>query len=370
MSATELGLPRATFRGGGEFLLEVRQEVRRFLAESGLEARARRQLVIKTIVGTLVLALSWIYLVFGGVSLALSVPGFIGLLFGATVVSVCIMHDANHGAVFPRSKRKTHLLGWGIDLSLGFSSYAWRAKHELHHAFPNVDGCDDDIAHEPVFRVAPSQTPRRWYRFQHLYIWPLYATALIRWHITDLKVLRYGRSSSASVVRPKGWHLVGLIAGKALFITWALVVPMVAGHRWWVVTASYCAFTMTGSIFMAIIFQIAHCGEEAVFLTEEDLRWSEHSWAVHEVESTADFCHGNPALTWIVGGLNYQIEHHLFPKLPHPVYPHIAPLIRGVAKRHAVRYTLHATLTEAIRSHYRHLRRMGRLGLPVDIEMG
>ncbi len=89
---------------------------------------------------------------------------------------------------------------------------------------------------------------------------------------------------------------------------------------------------------MAVTFQLAHCVEEADFATAEELSTERRLWAVHEVETTVDFCPRNPVLSWIVGGLNYQIEHHLFPRVPHTHYANIAKIVQRNAKRHGVRY--------------------------------
>jgi linoleoyl-CoA desaturase len=121
---------------------------------------------------------------------------------------------------------------------------------------------------------------------------------------------------------------------------------------------------------MAVTFQLAHCVEEADFVAPEQLSASRRVWAVHEVETTVDFCPRNPLLTWVLGGLNFQIEHHLFPGIPHTHYARIAEIVQRNALRHGVRYTVHRSLREALRSHYRHLRTLGRMGLPVEIEMG
>jgi linoleoyl-CoA desaturase len=127
---------------------------------------------------------------------------------------------------------------------------------------------------------------------------------------------------------------------------------------------------MAGSIVMAITFQLAHCVEEASFASPADLVSDGRVWAVHEVETTVDFCPRNKLLTWALGGLNYQIEHHLFPRLPHTLYPAIAPIVQRNCLRHGVRYTVQPSLRLALRSHFRHLRVLGRAGLRAELEMG
>jgi len=136
------------------------------------------------------------------------------------------------------------------------------------------------------------------------------------------------------------------------------------------VAAGYVAFAMITSLITATTFQLAHCVEEATFTTAEELGAAKTPWAVHEVETTVDFCPRNAVLTWMLGGLNYQIEHHLFPRVPHTHYPEIAAIVRRNADKYGVRYTAQPSLWAALRSHQRHLRSLGRLGVPVEIEMG
>jgi linoleoyl-CoA desaturase len=154
-----------------------------------------------------------------------------------------------------------------------------------------------------------------------------------------------------------------------IFVGWAIVVPMLV-YPWWAVVGAYLVYSMVVSLIMAVTFQLAHCVEEADFASAEQLATERRLWAVHEVETTVDFCPRNPVLSWLVGGLNYQIEHHLFPRVPHTHYPHIAKIVRRNAERHGVRYVTQRSLRAALWSHFRHLRTMGRKGVPVALEMG
>jgi linoleoyl-CoA desaturase len=357
------------FAGGGEFFAETRREVESYWSSGEIRARALRSLYIKTALGFAGLVGAWSWLIFGRPTLLQAAVGLLLLLLSSVVVSVCVLHDANHGAFF-RSRKANHLLGWTVDVFLGFGSYAWRFKHNVsHHSYPNVDGYDDDISHAPLARMAPSQEAHWWYRWQHRYIWALYALALARWHFTDIASVTGRRVGPRKLPPARGWNLVGFFIGKTFFVMWAFVIPMLF-HRWWVVVCIYALVTVGGSFVMANVFQLAHCVEEATFISAEELVVAPRIWAIHEMESTVDFCQNNRILTWFIGGLNYQIEHHLFPGLPHTVYPNIAPIIRKHAMRHGVRYVAQPSLRAAFRSHYRHIRAMARLGAPVEIEMG
>jgi linoleoyl-CoA desaturase len=328
------------------------------------------RLYAKTAVALGLFAASWTSLIAIRPGLPLEVVSLAGLSLAAMLIGFCVQHDANHGAFFG-SRRSNHLLGWTSDALLGISSYAWRVKHNVaHHTYTNVDGYDDDIDQTPFARLLPSQEPRPWYRLQHLYIWPLYSLMVIRWQTgADAAALFRGSIAKSALHVPRGWDLVGLVAGKVVFLAWAVVAPLLV-YPWWVVLIGYCAFALSTGLVTATIFQLAHCVEEADFTTAEEVAAAGRTWAVHEVETTVDFCPRNRVLTWLLGGLNYQIEHHLFPRVAHTHYPHIAAIVARNARRHGVRYTVHPTLRAALRSHQNHLRALGRMGVPVQIEMG
>jgi linoleoyl-CoA desaturase len=367
MSGVEAKL---SFSADGAFIRETRQEVGVYLSSGSAGRRARWQLYGKAIVAFTVLATSWSALVLIRPGLVLSLLAVVGLSFGTILIGFCVQHDANHGAYF-RTRRANHLLGWSTDVLLGFSSYAWRVKHNIaHHTYTNVDGYDDDISQTPFARLLPSQTPRPWYRLQHLYIWPLYSLMIIRWQIgADIAALLRGRIGASPIRPPRRWDLVGIVGGKLLFVGWAVVAPLLV-YPWQVVLGGYLVFTMITSVVTATTFQLAHCVEEADHSSPAELAAEPREWATHEVETTVDFCPGNPVLTWLLGGLNYQIEHHLFPRVAHTHYPHIAGIVRRNAARHGIRYTAQPSLRAALRSHHRHLRTLGRNGIAVELEMG
>jgi len=361
---------RVSFKNGGEFLRDLRAEVEHHLSAGHVRLRGAIRLYSKAPVAVGLIALSWVVLMFarpGAVGIVLCISG---LAAGAILVAFCVQHDANHGSYF-KSRRYNHAVGWTSDALLGFSSYAWRTKHNVaHHTYTNVDGYDDDIELSPLARFAPTQPTRPWYRFQHLYVWLVYSLMGLRWQTTgDLESLLRGSYGKTTLRSPSGWTWVSLLGGKAFFVGWAVVVPLLV-YPWWAVATAYVGLTMVTSIVMATTFQLAHCVEEASFAAAGDLASGTRPWAVHQVETTVDFCPRNKFLTWVLGGLNYQIEHHLFPRLPHTFYPAIAPIVERNCLRHGVRYTVQPSLRLALRSHVRHLRELGRAGLRAEHEMG
>jgi linoleoyl-CoA desaturase len=195
---------------------------------------------------------------------------------------------------------------------------------------------------------------------QHLYLWLVYGLLPIKWQLlTDFRHIIIGRIGVHRFPRPKGWDLVVFIGGKVVFLLLAFVLPLML-HSFWTVIAFYLATTYVQGVLLAVVFQLAHCVEEADFpMPREDTGRMESAWAVHQVETTVDFARRNRLLSWFAGGLNFQIEHHLFPQICHVHYPRLAHLVESTCREFGLKYAEHKTLLSAIVSHFRWLRRMG-----------
>jgi linoleoyl-CoA desaturase len=213
----------------------------------------------------------------------------------------------------------------------------------------------------PFARLAPAQPRYGIHRFQQLYMWALYGFLFPKWSlIDDFKNVTHARIAGHRFPRPRGWRLVELVAGKALFFSWALVIPALF-HPWWIVLLFFATTSLVLGATLAIVFQLAHCVEEAAFPEPPpDGDRMPDAWAVHQVQTTVDFAGGNRLLTWFAGGLNFQVEHHLFPRICHIHYPRIAEIVQAVSAEFGVRYSAHRRFRDAVASHWRWLRRMGR----------
>jgi linoleoyl-CoA desaturase len=245
---------------------------------------------------------------------------------------------------------------------IGGSSYVWRIKHNIiHHTFTNISGVDEDINLYPWGRLAPDQPRLKMHRLQPFYIWPLYGMLGIKWHFDDMLTLITGKMNGEKVRRPNASEAAGMLIGKALFFGWAIALPIMLNHAWWAVLLMYFWVEFVMGVVMSITFQLAHCVEEAQFFptpkSPEEGHF--HSWARHQIETTIDFAPRNFFLTWYMGGLNFQIEHHLFPRISHIHYPKLAPIVKQVSEEFGVRYTAHRTFSRALTSHVRWLHRMG-----------
>lgn len=338
---------------------ELNRRVDAYFTERGIARTAAGPTMwIKTAVLLGGLATSWTVL--------LTQPMSVGLfLMLTTLAGLClagigfsVMHDGNHMA-YSHRKRTNRIMGYTLDL-VGGSSYMWRFKHNvMHHTYPNVEGLDDDIEAQPFLRMAEGQRRYPWHRLQHVYFWLAYALLPLKWHfLDDFQALFNGHLNGNVMPRPKGADLVALFAGKVFFFTWALAVPLTMHSIGWVV-AAYAIMSGVAGITLGTVFQLAHCVEGASFSTISEDGIAALPWAEHQIETTVDFAPNSRLLTWYLGGLNFQVEHHLFPRVGHVHYPALAKIVQAVCAERGVTHRTKPTLWQALGGHVRYLKRMG-----------
>jgi linoleoyl-CoA desaturase len=342
-----------------DFLTE---RVGQYFKDRGLSPHATRAQIAKVFILFVWLFVSYGSLVFLATTWWQVVPLVISTGLAAACIGFCVQHDGNHGA-FSRHKWVNKLMAYSLDF-IGGSSYLWERKHNgAHHTNPNIAGHDDDIDVGILGRMAPSQ-PRLWFhRWQHIYMLFLYGFLVPKWQLFDdfFTVIRGGDGTN-KVKRPRGMDLAVFIGGKLLFLTWAFVIPC-QFHPFLLVVTVYSMTSWFMGVVLAVVFQQAHVVEETKFpLPQMPSGKMEFPWAEHQVWTTANFAPRSRVLTWLLGGLNFQIEHHLFPKMAHAHYSRISPIVREVCKMYGLPYNCHPTIWAAIRSHFRHLRAMGRPG--------
>ena len=314
----------------------------------------------KTIFLLVWLGASYAGLVWGATSWWQAVPLAISLALAMAGIGFNVQHDGNHGAYshHPALNRAAAL---SLNL-LGGDAYFWRYKHNIaHHTYPNISGADNDIYMGRLARLSPHDPRYRFHRIQHIYVWVLYSLLAVKWQLVDdfRSMIRPGVADT-HVPRPRGWDQVSFWVGKACFLTLAFVIPLLTGHRLADVLALYLLTMAVLGLTLATVFQLAHCVEEATFpIPAAGSRCIEREWMVHQIETAVDFARGNWFLTWYLGGLNYQIEHHLFPKICHVHYPALSPIVEETCRKHGIRHQSHRTMRRALRSHVRWLRHLG-----------
>jgi linoleoyl-CoA desaturase len=339
-----------------QFHVELKRRVEEYFHSTGKSSRDLPMMYIKTGIILSWYAASYGMLVFHRNTWLESVLYAISLGLAMVGVGFNVSHDANHGAYSARPFIN-RALSFTLDM-LGGSSYIWRWKHNFyHHHFPNVAGADDDIDFGFVGKLEPQSPRRGLQKYQHLYLWLLYGTLSFSWQYYDFTRLIRGRVGPQRIPHAKGWDLATVLAGKILYFSLMFVIPLMflPVSR---VLVNYLVSAFTLGWTMAMVFQLAHCVEEAKFPEPHgNAQQMEYEWAVHQVETTVDFARKNPVVTWYLGGLNYQVEHHLFPKICHLHYPALSPIVEKICAQYGIRYSAHRRLRDALASHYHFLRR-------------
>lgn len=347
------------FGSSGGFQGELRRRVDRYFAETGQRPRDCWRMYLKSAIILTWFAASYALLVFVAQQWWQAIPLAVLFALAAAAVTFNIQHDGAHHA-YSRRSWVNRLAGLTMDL-VGASSYLWRWRHNVyHHTCTNVAGHDADLDVGGLARLAPDQPRRWWHRWQQFYMFPLYGLMAVRWHLLgDFTEAITGRIGPHRIPRPRGRDLAVFIGGKALSLTLVLGIPLLF-HPVWVVALFYLLVTGIMGVLLAVVFQLAHCVGEADFPSPatESPR-IDRPWAEHQVETTVDFARGSRVLCWLLGGLNFQVEHHLFPRICHVHYPAISGIVEQTCREYGVRYTAHRTLWAGVLSHFRWLRRMG-----------
>lgn len=349
---------RPKFAQGNEFQSELRRRVDAYFEQPGRRARDCPQMYVKTAVILLAFALTYGLLVFVVNAWYLALPLAVLLGLAITGIGFNIMHDGGHGG-YSANPRINRLMALSLDL-VGVSSFFWRWNHGvLHHTYTSVSGHDVDLGQGVLRRLSPHQKHLAHHRWQHWYMWPLYGALVIKWHLfDDFHDLVTGRSMNMRMPRPWGTELALLIGGKVVFFNLAFVIPMLL-HSPWVVLAYYGVTVFVTGITLSVVFQVAHCVEEGMFpQPDPDTHRLLQPWAVHQVETTVDFLRDSRVATWLLGGLNFQIEHHLFPHICHINYPGLSKVVEQTCQEFGIRYNEHKSLWAGIGSHARWLQTM------------
>jgi linoleoyl-CoA desaturase len=352
--------PSLKFGSDNAFQLELRRRVDEYFRTTGRRQRDSWQMYVKTAILIAAFAGSYGLLVFEARTWWQALPLAIVLGLSAAGIGFNVQHDGGHQAYSSRPWINK-LMAMSLEL-IGGSSYLWRWKHVvLHHTYVNITGHDTDIDLGLLARLTPHQRRLAFHRWQHLYLWPLYGVLAIKWQLVDdFRKLISGRISNQPFPRPRGWDLVIFAAGKATFFTVAFGIPLLL-HSPGTVLFYYGVTGLLTGIVLSVVFQVAHCVEEAQFpLPRAGTERIEHAWAIHQAETTVDFARRSRVVTWLVGGLNFQIEHHLFPRVSHINYPAISGLVEETCRDFGIRYAQHTSFRAGLTSHFRQLRRMGR----------
>jgi linoleoyl-CoA desaturase len=139
-----------------------------------------------------------------------------------------------------------------------------------------------------------------------------------------------------------------------------MVLPiMVVGFSTWVI--GFLVYGLFAGFILSIVFQLAHTVEDTHFpQANPQTNKMEDEWALHQLKTTANFATRNRFISWWVGGLNFQVEHHLFPRVSHVHYPEISKIIKKACNDFGFPYIEYPRMRKAVVSHVTHLKNLSR----------
>ena len=344
-----------------QFYQSLKTAVDQYFEVNHIKKTGDWRLYIKTI--TLVSAAIIIYgtLIFFKMNAlpALLLCALLGFVFAS--IGFGVMHDANHGS-YSTKPWLNDTLGLTAN-ALGASSFFWKQKHNIiHHTYTNVDGIDDDIAKSPIIRQCETQKWVPAHKIQHLYLLPIYALSSIFW----LFFMDFTKYFTRKIYTTEAWkltpknHLIFLVT-KILYFTFYMIIPAIVwGFGPWLL--GFMVLHIVMGITLSLTFQLAHVVENTEFenVALDETKHVETAWAEHEVRTSSNFAMNNPVVSWFVGGLNFQIEHHLFPKVSHVHYPAISKIVMEKCKEFNLPYNKYDTMFGAVASHFRVMKSLGK----------
>eukprot|EP00250_Pteridium_aquilinum_P004280 c14504_g1_i1 orf=313-1734(+) len=352
--------------GKEDFYLTLKKRVESHFKKMKVNPRVHPHMFLKSLAILATYLLSYYLTFYWAGSFVISLMAAMATGFLAAEVGICIQHDANHGA-YSDWRGLGYLMSASLDI-VGASSFMWRQQHVVgHHSYTNVNGYDPDIrVNDPDLRRVTVEQPRRNYHyFQHWYLACLYGLLALKSVFVD-DFLAYKSSSIGPIKISKMTPLENCVfwGGKLVYVLYMLVLPAIfschSGSR---VAILYLTSQLIAGWTLALMFQVAHVVGGADFPVVEKsngVSRVSQGWAALQVSTTNNFCTDSLFWTHISGGLNFQIEHHLFPGVCHLHYASIQPIVKETCKEFDVPYNNFPTFWSALGAHFEYLKTVGR----------
>jgi linoleoyl-CoA desaturase len=346
------------------FFSTLRQRVDAYFKENNISKHYNSQMVIKTIVLLSAYILPFIIILFFSLTPLVSIALWSVMGFAMAGIGMSVMHDANHGAYSSNSKINLWL-GHTLNM-VGGAVFNWKLQHNiLHHTYTNVVNMDDDIDDKLVMRFSPHTEVKWYHKFQFVYAFFFYGILTLYWALLKdfvqfFKYTKDGVNKNGESENRK--TLLKIVIVKILYFAAFFGLPIFVFHvPVSQVIIGFLLMQFIAGLILTVIFQLAHTVEDTSHPLPNAENTIENNWAIHQLNTTVNFSRSNKFISWYVGGLNFQVEHHLFPTICHVHYPEIAPIVKATAEEYGVPYLENPTFMEALRSHINTLQRFGKL---------
>ncbi|MCB0715159.1 MAG: acyl-CoA desaturase [Chitinophagaceae bacterium] len=342
------------------FHTELKKRINDYFKKAGKVSTGNFSLYLKALILILSFLFVYVHLVFYTPGTALAIIECVVLGGLTAAIGFNIMHDGMHGS-FSRRKWVNEMAGLTLNF-LGANNFMWRNKHNIiHHTYTNIEGLDDDIEAKPILRLCETQKYYKIHRFQHWYFWFAYSLLYIWWVlVTDYKKYFSGRIGPVAINKMKFKDHFSFWGFKILHAFLFIALPIyTVGFTSWII--GFLIYAMFTGFVLSIVFQLAHTVEATHFpMADMHTGDMEDEWAIHQLKTTANFATRNKLISWLVGGLNFQVEHHLFPKISHVHYPAISKIIKKACIEFGIPYLEYPKMRMAVASHITHLKSLSR----------
>ncbi len=346
-----------------QFFSTLRQRVDAYFKEKKLSKHYNAAMVFKTIILLAGYLIPFACLLIFTPSIGISMAIWAIMGFAVAGIGMSIMHDANHGG-YSASAKTNYWMGHTLNL-LGGSVFNWKLQHNLlHHTYTNIINLDDDIADKLVLRFSPHTNVKWYHKLQFVYAFLFYGILTLYWTLLKdfVQFKRYSREGvNKNTAAQNNVVMLKIVLSKLIYFFCIIFVPYYFFHIPFLqVLSGFLLMHFIGGLVLTVIFQLAHTVEGTSHPLPTD-GTIENNWAIHQMNTTVNFARSNKFLNWYLGGLNFQVEHHLFPTVCHVHYPAIAEIVKSTAEEFGVPYLENKTFGQALTSHMRTLKRFGRL---------
>lgn len=346
-----------------QFVLALRKNVNDYFKTNGISTKGNIIMYVKAIVMLSTYIIPFVVILAAPISTKVALALVILMGIGEGGIGMSVMHDAAHEAF--SSNKKINAFFASTMFILGSNTFNWKVQHNiLHHTFTNIYGYDQDIETKAVLRLCAHAPKKKFHRYQYIYAFFFYGLMTISKLITDIfQLIEFNKSG---ITKEQNRHpkleLIRLLFSKVLYFSILIGLPiLVTPFKWWQVIIGFSILHFTAGIIMSTIFQMAHVVEDVQQPLPNEESVIPHEWTVHQLMTTSDFAKNNKFLNWYVGGLNFQVEHHLFPNICHIHYPKIAPIVEKTALDFGIAYHKKDTFLKALQSHIKRLKELGEV---------
>lgn len=350
--------------GQNEFVKTLRKRVDGYFKENNLSKTGGTKIKVKAIVMLLLYTVPYFVLItssFVNMYVAWGMTFLMGL--GMAGIGFCVMHDANHGS-FSNKKWVNKFMGFSLNF-LGGNVNNWKAQHNImHHTYTNIEGYDEDIQPAALLRFSPHSEKKGVHKFQFIYAWFLYCLMTLSWTFAKdfFDVYRYEKKGLYKQLKTTfRKELTQIILTRIMYFIYMVAVPLFfMDIAVWQLVIGFLTVHFTAGFVLASVFQIAHVMEENEYPIPDDNHTIPDQWAAHQLNTTLNFGQNNKILSYFVGGLNFQVEHHLFPNISHVHYNKIAPIVKKTAEEFGLPYNSIEKFRHALIGHGKMLYSLGR----------